>query len=85
MKSRSKTCKLKGCENTFTPDKKHPYQRFCCKWHSEKAMRIKNRREEMNAMKKEVGLGVIDDRTCLRCGEKFESQWVGNRICENCA
>ena len=23
-------------------------------------------------------------RKCLRCGKKFPSLWVGNRICEKC-
>ena len=24
-------------------------------------------------------------RVCLKCNEKFESRWAGNRICKKCA
>ena len=27
---------------------------------------------------------VAAERTCLRCGEGFESSWAGDRICDPC-
>lgn len=27
---------------------------------------------------------ISTQRICLRCGEKFRSKWVGNRICRVC-
>lgn len=27
---------------------------------------------------------VAAERTCLRCGESFESTWAGDRICKAC-
>lgn len=24
-------------------------------------------------------------RTCLRCGQPFKSEWIGNRMCKNCS
>ena len=27
----------------------------------------------------------VKERKCLKCGDGFESQWVGHRICPKCA
>jgi hypothetical protein len=27
---------------------------------------------------------VTAPRTCLKCGQTFESEWAGNRMCQSC-
>lgn len=29
--------------------------------------------------------GERKERSCLRCGKRFMSAWVGNRICSRCS
>jgi predicted Zn-ribbon and HTH transcriptional regulator len=42
--------------------------------------------EQAEKHRAEMGLPehVAKKRTCLSCGQKFDSEWVGNRMCPEC-
>ena len=36
-------------------------------------------------MEEQLNLNRAATRVCLKCNERFESRWAGNRICKKCA
>lgn len=53
METTTRKCALDGCENHFTPDKRHPNQKYCSTQHNRKA------REKKRA------LGNVNDQSTL--------------------
>jgi len=65
METTTRKCALPGCENHFTPDRNHPYQKYCSSNHTRKAKR--------------QGLGNITEPTLFSQPSTVNSQTVDSR------
>lgn len=46
---------------------------------------LKKAAQKAFTMEEQINPNRAATRVCLKCNEKFESRWAGNRICKKCA
>jgi PHP family Zn ribbon phosphoesterase len=72
-----KTEGVKGCHLRKKVQNKEPHEK----------LHVSYRSKEVDQIRKEYGLTPLQTivRSCLKCGAKFDSEGIHNRMCNYCA